>query len=359
MERREFLKKAGLAVAASTALSPNVFAQGGGKMSFEMVTSWPTSLDTIHGGATNFAKYVSEMTGGDIEIEVYPAGAQVGGLEVFDAVSNGAFTFGHTASYYYVGKDPAHAFFTAIPFGLNVNQQDSWVHSGGGQELWDELNADFNLRAYLAGNTGVQMGGWFNKEINSAADLQGLKMRIPGLGGQVRAKAGVNVQVLPGGEIYLALERGVIDATEWVGPYDDEILGFNKVAKYYYTPGWHEPGAALGVYMNLDEWSSWPEDIQNIMRAAAAKANQQMMSDYDAKNGAAFARLQAAGVEVRLFPREVLDALNSHMQEIHQDAIAASPMYAKIYEPWVKFRDEVRSFHKYQEYAWHQYVYGA
>ncbi len=357
MKRRDFLKKAGVAVAASAAFSPAVFSQGG-KLRMEMITSWPTGLDTIFGGATNFAANVAAMTDGDVEIEVFPAGAQVGGLEVYDNVSNGAFTFGHTAPYYYVGKDPAHAFYTAIPFGLNVGQHDAWIHSGNGQALWDELNAEDNMIAFAAGNTGVQMGGWFRKEINTVDDLQGLTMRIPGLGGKVMAAAGVNVQVLPGGEIYQALETGALDATEWVGPYDDEKLGFNRVAQYYYSPGWHETGASLATYINLDEWNSWPDDIKAIMKAAAAQSNQQMMADYDAKNGDAFVRLQEQGIEMRSFPNEVLAALEGHMDKIHADASADSEMYAKTLADWSTFRDSIRGFHEVQEYSWHKYVYG-
>ena len=357
MKRREFLKKAGVTVAASAALSPHVFSQGRDKIYFEMVTSWPTGLDTIFGGPTNFAKYLNEMTAGDVEVEVHPAGAQVGGLEVYDTVSSGAFAMGHTASYYYVGKNSAQGFFTTVPFGLNVGQHNSWIYSGGGQELWDELNAADNMIAFLAGNTGVQMGGWFHKEINSVEDLQGLVMRIPGLGGKVMARAGVNVQVLPGGDIFLALERNTIDATEWVGPYDDEKLGFHNAAEYYYSPGWHEPGAALGVYVNLDEYNALPNDIQVAIQTAAARANLQMTADYDAKNSEAFQRLADAGVQMRTFPDEVLMALESFMDEIHQEEVAANPSYAKVYENWASFRDNVRGFHKVQEYAWHKYVY--
>ena len=358
MKRREFLKKAGVVAAASTAFSPNVFAQGGGKMHLEMVTSWPTSLDTIYGGALNTAKFINELTGGDVVVDVYPGGAQVGGLEVYDAVSSGAFALGHTAPYYYVGKNTAHAFFTAIPFGLNAQQQNAWLESGGGQALWDELNAPDNLIAFAAGNTGVQMGGWFNKEINSLEDLQGLKMRIPGLGGKVMTRAGVNVQVLPGGEIYLSLELGTIDATEWVGPYDDEILGFHKIAQYYYTPGWHEPGPTLGTYVNLDEWNGMPEDIQNTIKIASKAANLQMLADYDAKNGAAFARIKESGVEVREFPAEVLQGLEGHMDDIHSEEVASNADYAKIHAEWSAFRNDIRSFHAIQENAYANYVFG-
>ena len=357
MQRRDFLKKAGV-VAASASFSPLMFANAqAATYRFGMVTSWPTSLDTIYGGALNTAKFLTEITDGDVEVEVFPAGAQVGGLEVYDAVSSGAYELGHTASYYYTSKDPAHGIFTALPFGLSAQQQNAWLESGGGQALWDELNAPDNLIAFAAGNTGVQMGGWFNKEINTPADLQGLTMRIPGLGGQVMTKAGANVQVLPGGEIYLALERGAIDATEWVGPYDDEILGFNKIAKYYYAPGWHEPGPTLGTYVNLDVYNSLPVDIQNAIKTASKAANLQMLADYDAKNGPALQRIIAAGgVELRTFPTEVLNALEGFANELYAEYAESSPMFAKVWPEWVSFRDAIRGWHRISEQAYLNYA---
>ncbi len=359
MKRRDFIKKAGV-VAAGAGFSPLMFANAqASTFRFSMVTSWPTSLDTIYGGALNTAKNLTDLTNGDVEIEVFPAGAQVGGLEVYDAVSSGAFEMGHTASYYYVGKDPAHGFFTSLPFGLNAQQNNAWFYGGNGQALWNELNAPDNLIAFPAGQTGVQMGGWFNKEINSADDLQGLTMRIPGLGGQVMSRAGANVQVIPGGEIYLALERGALDATEWVGPYDDEILGFNKVAKYYYGPGWHEPGPTLGAYVNLDVYNSLPADIQNAIQQASKAANMQMLADYDAKNGPALQRIiDAGGVEVRAFPTEYLDALQGFANEIYAEAAESSPMFAKTWADWSVFRDSIQGFHKIQEKAYLDYVLG-
>jgi TRAP-type mannitol/chloroaromatic compound transport system substrate-binding protein len=357
MKRRDFIKKAGL-VAAGASFSPLMFANAqASKFSFGMVTSWPTSLDTIYGGATNTAKFLGEITQGDVEVEVFPAGAQVGGLEVYDAVSSGAFEMGHTASYYYIGKDFSHAFFTSIPFGLNAQQQNAWVLSGNGQDLWNELNERDNLIAFPAGNTGVQMGGWFNKEINSAADLQGLKMRIPGIGGQVMSRAGANVQVLAGGEIFQALERGVIDATEWVGPYDDEILGFNTVAKFYYAPGWHEPGPCLGTYMNLDTFNGLPEDIQNAIRTASHAANVQMLADYDARNNDALQRILAGGnVELRTFPTEYLETLERFTDEILEEQAASNQLFAKILEDWRPFRDGIRAFHDISEKAFLDYA---
>lgn len=360
MKRRDFLKKAGVAAAASSAFSPLMFASAQrGSFNFEMVTSWPTALDTIYGGALNVAKYVNELTDGDVSIEVYPSGAQVGGTEVYDAVSSGAFQMGHTASYYYLGKNSAHAFFTAIPFGLTAQQHNAWLYSHGGQDLWDELNAQDDLIAFAAGNTGTQMGGWFRKEITTLDDLQGLKMRIPGFGGKVMAKAGVNAQVIPGSEVYISLERGVIDATEWVGPYDDELLGLPKAATYYYAPGWHEPGATLGTYVNLQEYEALPEDIQNAIRIASARANMQMLADYDAKNGEAYARILEGNTKPRTFSTEILTVLEGFMDELHQENIASNPFYAKVFEPWNAFKENIRSFHEVAQFAFDDYVYSS
>jgi TRAP-type mannitol/chloroaromatic compound transport system substrate-binding protein len=357
MDRRKFLKKAGVATVGAS-LSPLMFANAqASKFSFGMVTSWPTSLDTIYGGALNTAKFLSEITDGDVEITVYPAGAQVGGLEVYDAVSSGAFEMGHTASYYYIGKDPTHGFFTAVPFGMNAQQMNAWFTSGGGQALFDEINARDNMIAFPAGNTGVQMGGWFNKEINTPDDLKGLTMRIPGLGGQVMTRVGANVQNIPAGDIYLALETGAIDATEWVGPYDDEILGFNRAARYYYAPGWHEPGPTLSTYVNLDVFNDLPTDIQDALKTACANANLTMLATYDAKNGAALNRLVAAGAELRRFPEEVLDTLRTAMNEIHQANASNNPFYLRVHDAFMKFQDEVRAWHDVSEYAYQTYTY--
>lgn len=358
MKRRDFLKKAGV-VAASASLSPLMFANAQtSRFRFGMVTSWPTSLDTIFGGATNTANFLREITDGDVDVTVYPAGAEVGGLEVYDAVSSGAFEMGHTASYYYIGKDPAHGFFTSVPFGMNAQQMNAWFYNGGGLELWNELNAGDDLIAFPAGNTGVQMGGWFRREINSPADLQGLTMRIPGLGGQVVSRVGVNVQNLPGGEIFLALDTGVIDACEWVGPYDDEILGLNRAATYYYAPGWHEPGPALGTYVNLTVYNSLPTEIQDAIRTASAAANVKMLADYDAKNGPALQRLVAGGTQLRSFPQSVLSVLEDAMNQLHDDFAAQSSFYARTLVEYREFQDAIREWTAQSEHAWNSYVHG-
>jgi TRAP-type mannitol/chloroaromatic compound transport system substrate-binding protein len=358
MKRREFLKKAGVAAASAT-LAPLMFANAQrSRFRFEMVTSWPVALDTIYGGATNTARFLREMTDGDVDIEVFPAGAQVGGFEVYDAVSSGAFDFGHTASYYYVGKDPSHGFFTSVPFGFNAQQINAWFYDGNGLALWNELNARDNLIAFPAGNTGVQMGGWFNKEINTPDDIIGTSMRIPGLGGQVFTRAGGNTQAIPGGEIFLALERGTVDAAEWVGPYDDEILGLHRAARYYYAPGWHEPGPTLGTYVNLETYNSLPADVQNAIQTASAAANVTMLSQYESRNGAALARLIAGGVQPRRFPQSVLQRLEGAMNELHDINSANNPFYARVLEDFIAFRDDIRGWSETSEYAFHSYVYG-
>ncbi|MDQ3396456.1 MAG: TRAP transporter substrate-binding protein DctP [Deinococcota bacterium] len=358
MKRRDFIKRAVVATAASSTLSPLVFAQNRDRnLSFEMVTSWPTSLENLHGGATNIARLVSAMTGGDVSIEVFPAGAQVGALEVYDAVSSGAFAMGHTASYYYIGQRQAHGFFTAMPFGMNAQQHNAWMYAGNGQNYWNEINAPDNLIAFTAGNTGTQMGGWFRREINTIADLRGLTVRIPALGGQVMARAGVDVQLIPGGETYLALETGRIDAVEWVGPFDDQILGFQNAAPYYYSPGWQEPGAALGLYINLDVYNSLDADIQEVIQAACQAANTQMLAAYDTRNSTALEELVAGGTELRTFSDEILSEFKRSSDAINEESIAADPFFAEVFEDWSAFRDNIRGFHRVGEYAYQRLVY--
>ncbi len=357
MKRRDFLKKAGV-VAAGATLSPLMFANAQrSKMQWSMVTSWPRSLDILFGGAQSIADRVKAATNGDITIQVYEAGAQVGALEVFDAVSSGAFEMGHTASYYYVGKDPAHAFFTTVPFGLTPKQINSWIESGGGQALWDELSGNSNLKPLLAGNTGQQMAGWFNKEINTPADLQGLSFRTAGLGAKVYSSAGVNVQTLGGGEIFLALQRGVLDAAEWVGPHDDEILGLNKAAKYYYSPGWQEPGAAFCLYVNLDTWKGMPSDVQSIVADATQATNIQMLSDYTDKDPAAFKRLVAGGTQPKVFPEPVLKVLYENWVKVNDGLRGSNAMYKKISDSMTPFMAQVRGFDKINQYAYLNFIY--
>jgi TRAP-type mannitol/chloroaromatic compound transport system substrate-binding protein len=310
-----------------------------------MAASWPKSLDTLFGGAELIGKRVAAATGGKFTIKTFAAGEIVGGLQVLDAVQNGTVECGHTAPYYYVGKDPSFAFGTAIPFGLNQRQFDAWWFFGGGEQAFNEFLKGYNITGILCGNTGAQMGGWFRKEIKTVDDLKGLKFRIGGLGGAVLTKLGVVPQQIAGGDIYPALEKGTIDAAEWVGPYDDEKLGFYKVAKYYYYPGWWEGQTQASVYINLEQWNKLPKNYQAIMTAACAEAYAWTLGKYDTDNVAALRRLVAGGAQLRPFSKEILDAAYKAAQEFYAETSAKNPKWKAIYDPWKKFlEDELQWF---------------
>ncbi|MBM73874.1 MAG: ABC transporter substrate-binding protein [Proteobacteria bacterium] len=346
MKRRDLLGKALIGGAFLTACgeknsdpsAPAVHTKK--KIRWRMASSFPPSLDTLYGSAEVLADKVREMTDGLFDIKVYPGGKLVPALEVLDSVQKGAIQAGQSASYYYVGKNPALAFDCCVPFGMTARQQAAWLHQGGGLELTRKLFSDFNILNFPAGNTGAQMGGWFKREVNGLSDMQGLKMRIPGLGGKVMDKLGVAVQTLPGGEIYTALERGAIDATEWVGPYDDEKLGFHKVAKYYYYPGWWEPGPSLSFYVNNKEWEQLPADYKAIFTAAAKEAEVGMTARYDALNPAALTRLLAEGVQMRPFAPELLEKAFTAAKELLEENAVNDPEYARVYTPWKEARKE-------------------
>ncbi len=376
MDRREFLTNVatkaaggaviGLAAGCSFGATPaaqeaqEAVAQDSAlpELKWQMATSWPVALDTIFGGAVTFAETVAAMTGGKFIIEPRAAGELAPGTQVLDVVSQGAVQCGHTASYYYVGKSPVTAFGTALPFGLNYPQQNAWLFEGGGLQVLQDFYRDkFNVIQFPAGNTGVQMGGWFRKEINTPADLNGLKMRIPGLGGQVMAKLGVSVQVLPAGEIFQALQTGAIDAAEWVGPYDDEKLGLNKVADYYYAPGWWEPGPTLEVEVNLDEWNKLPEIYQEIVRAASTVANTTMMAKYDSLNNQALQRIVDGGTKFRTYSTEIMDAALAASLELYDEFSAQDPDFSAIYTDWSAFRDRVYSWNRINEFSFSSYMY--
>ncbi len=358
MKRRQILAGAGTgaAVAATTTLSAPAFAQNR-RFRIEMVTSWPEALTTLYGTPQYFARRIGEMTDGAVQVRTYPGGAQVGPLEVYDAVSTGAFEACHTAPYYFIGKSPAHGFYTALPFGLTLAEQDSWLLAGNGQALWDELNEPDNLVAFPGGNTGAQTGGWFNKEINSPDDLVGLRMRFPGHGGRTMAKAGVNVQQLPGGEVFTAMERGVLDAAEWVGPFDDQILGMHRVARYYYMPSWAEASAMLGFYFNKDFWNDLPADIRAQIKACCYECNAWMAAQYQARNPVALRELEDYGVEVRNFPESVLAAFERGAEQVHEEDMQASSIYRKIYADWSEFRDTVRSWNQRTTHQYERFIY--
>ena len=345
MQRRSFLKKAGLGLAAGAAAAPAIVKAQSPNVSWRMVGSWPKSLETLYGGMEEISKRVAAATDGKFNIKVFAAGEIVGGLQVLDAVQNGTVECGHTAPYYYFGKDPTFAFSCAVPFGPNFRQQNAWMYYGGGLELMREFFKGYNIINFPAGNTGCQMGGWFRKEIKTAADLKGLKFRVGGFAGQVLTKLGVVPQQIAGGDIYPALEKGTIDAAEWVGPYDDEKLGFYKVAKYYYYPGWWEAGPELDLLVNIKAWEALPKDYQAILDAACAAANVSMMAKYDQLNPPALKRLLANGVKLRPFSNEIMAASYKAAKEVYAETSAKNANFKKIYEAMVKFQsDEVQWF---------------
>jgi TRAP-type mannitol/chloroaromatic compound transport system substrate-binding protein len=339
MERRSFIKHTGLAGILAASSAP-AFAQAAPEVKWRLASSFPKSLDTIFGGAEVVAKRCAAATNNKFQIQVFAAGEIVPAFGVVDAVQNATVQACHTAPYYFFGKDPTFAFACAIPFGMNCRQQNAWMYHGGGLELMREFLKDYNIINFPAGNTGAQMGGFFRKELKTVADLKGLKMRIGGFAGAVMSKLGLVPQQIPGGDIYPSLEKGTIDAAEWVGPYDDEKLGLYKVAKYYYYPGWWEGGPELDCFVNTKAWADLPKDYQSIFESACAEANVDMMAKYDALNPPALRKLVAAGVQLRPFPREILLASWKAANEVFEETMAANPRFKKVYEPWKKFRDE-------------------
>lgn len=346
MKRREFIQKAAAGAVAGGLLAGCAKSQSGPAVQthrtvrWRLASSYPPSLDTIFGAAEAMAERVRNLTEGRFDIRVYPQGELVPGLQVLDAVQQNTTQMGHSASYYYIGKNPIFAFDTTVPFGLTARQQTAWLHEGGGLELLRELFAKYDVLNYPGGNTGVQMGGWFRREIHSLADLKGLKMRIPGMGGEVMSRLGVTVQVLAGGDIFPALERGVIDATEWVGPYDDEKLGFYKAASHYYYPGWWEPGPTLSYYVNRKAWESLPSVFREALEAAMAESDQNMLAKYDARNPAALKRLLEKGVKLHPFSEEIMSAARREMDEKFADLSGKDPAYSKVFSHWSRFREE-------------------
>jgi TRAP-type mannitol/chloroaromatic compound transport system substrate-binding protein len=339
MKRRSFLKKAAAGLAVGSVAAPAI-GQTQPTFNWRMAASWPKSLDTLYGGAELLCRRVGEMSGGKFTIKLFAAGEIVGGLQVLDAVQAGTVEAGHTASYYYFGKDQTFAFGTAIPFGLNARQQYAWYTHGGGLELMREFFREYNVVNIPAGNTGCQMGGWFRKPIKSVADLKGLKFRIGGTGGTVLTRLGVVPQQIAGGDIYPALEKGTIDAAEWVGPYDDEKLGFYKVAKHYYYPGWWEGGAQTEAYFNSKAWDGLPKEYQAMLTAACAEADAWMLAKYDALNPPALKRLLANGVILSPFPNDVMAASYKASEENYEEVAAKNAKFKKVWEPWKKFRAE-------------------
>ncbi len=354
MKRRQFLKKAGVAgagtVAAASALAAPAIAQE--RIEMVMVSTWPRDFPGLGTGAQRLAQRITDATEGRIQVEYFAAGERVGAFDSFDEVASGNAQAYHAADYYWKGKHPGWAYYTAVPFGLTYTEINAWIRFGGGQELWDELAAGFGLKNLMAGNTGCQMGGWFNKEINSPDDLKGLKMRIPGLGGDVMAKLGASPVSLPGGQIYENLVSGAIDATEWVGPWNDGFMKFYEAAKYYYYPGMHEPGSMLAFGLNKEFWDGLSGSDQLIIEAMAAMENDVMMAEFNANSGSSLAVLiQDHGVKLREFNDDVYDAFWEAAQEVFVDVRAHGPMAQRIDESFSQARLDLGNWSRIADQA--------
>lgn len=360
MKRRELLRGAGLA-AVATGLAACAKPQGGAgaaaggeRLQWKMVTSWPTNFPGLGTGAARLAEMITAATGGRITVKVYGAGELVPAFEVFDAVSRGTAEMGHSAAYYWKGKAPAAPFFCAVPFGLNAQEMNGWLYNGGGLELWRELYAPFGLVPFPAGNTGVQMAGWFRKPVASAADLRGLKMRIPGLGGEVMARAGATPVNLPGAEIFSSLQSGAIDAAEWVGPYNDLAFGLHRAAKYCYYPGWQEPGPTLECMVNKAAFDALADDLKAIVEACCRAVNDSMLAEYTARNQQALdALVREHGVELRQLPDDALVALRRAADEVLEEAAGADPMARKALDSMRAFRAQAKAWHAVSEEAYY------
>lgn len=365
MKRRNLITNVAIAATSTAALasrsqaseSEKPAANSKSRIRWKMATSWPKSLDTLFGGAETICDRVREMTGGRFSITPYAAGEIVPGLQVMDAVQAGTVECGHSPSYYYIGKNPALVFGTSVPFGLTAGQQNAWLYHGGGMEAMNKIYADFNIISFPAGNTGAQMGGWFKREIDTVADLEGLKMRIPGLGGQVMAKLGVNVQVLAGGEVYLALERGAIDAAEWAGPYDDEKLGLNKAAQYYYYPGWWEPGPTLFAQVNLNAWNKLSQEDREIFQTAAYEANINMLAKYDALNAKALTKLIGNGTQLRAYSPEIMKAAKEASFELYEENASRDASFKAVYQQWQEFRKLVFNWNQVNQLSFARFAF--
>lgn len=363
MDRRKFMSGAakgalgaGTMGLAAGGLAAPAIAQSNPKITWRCQSSFPKSVDTIFGASERMARYVTEGSDGQFEVQMFAAGEIVPGGQVYDAVAGGTVEMGHTASYYYWGQDPAFALGTAVPFGLNARQINAWVIDGGGQELLDNFFAKKGVYGLLMGNTGAQMGGWYRKEINTVEDLKGLKLRIAGLAGRVVEKLGVVPQQIAAGDIYASLERGTLDATEFVGPYDDEKLGFYKVAPYYYYPAWWEGGAALHLMINLDQWNELPERYKTLLRSASEAANSAMLAAYDNRNPKALRTLVQNGTQLRPFSQEILDASFNAWNEVEAELMANNADYKTIAESQKAFKRDAYLWAQLSEYTYDTFM---
>jgi len=361
--RRRFILKGATLVAAGAAAAvvdaPNVIAQP--KFQWRMATSWPPALDVLQGNAQRFGKLVDEMSGGRLKIQVFAAGELMPAFGVFDAASQGTLDMFNSAAYYWAGKEPATQWFTAVPFGLNAQGTYAWYYYGDGLKLWEETYKPFNLVPRPSASTGVQMGGWFRRKINTIADYKGLKMRIPGLGGKVVSKAGGTVVLTPGGEIYTALERGVIDASEWVGPHDDMKLGLHQTAKYYYYPGWHEPGTTGEFTFSKKSYDALPVDLQRILDHATTAMHTLEFMEYESKNGLALTKLRTefkAKVEILPFPADVLKELKKMAGDVNKEESEKGPMARKVYASYSKFQAYITDWGRISEGAYQEHIAG-
>ncbi|ARB47633.1 TRAP transporter substrate-binding protein [Alloalcanivorax xenomutans] len=364
MDRRKFVSALGLGLGAAAlagcgqdekpAASDNNAAgeKKAEALKWDLVTTWPKNYPGLGTGANRFAERVNAMSGGRLTVKVHGAGELVPATEVFDAVRSGSAQMGHSTPYYWKGKHPAMPFFTTIPFGLTAWEMNGWLNFGGGQELWEELYEPFNLQPLACGNSGTQMAGWFNKEINSVDDLKGLKIRMPGLAGEVIKRLGAIPVQMPGGEVFTSLQTGALDAADWVGPYNDLAFGLYKVVKYYYYPGWQEPGSALEVIINKDAWNSLPQDLQHIVRSAAEAENQHILDEFTARNADALKQLvNEHGVQLRRLPDDVLMALKDTSDQVIEEVIAGDELSRRIYESIVAFRDASMPYQEVAEQA--------
>ncbi len=355
MKRREFLKVAGVGAAGAVIAKPAI-AQSMPELKWRLTTSWPKSLDVPFSAGETMSKFVAEATDNKFQIQVFAGGEIVPPFSVVDAVGNQTVEMGHTAAYYFFGKDPTFALLCSVPFGLNSRQQNAWFQDHGGTEMVNDFTKKFNLYSLAGGNTGTQMGGWFTKEIKTVDDLKGIKMRIGGWAGKTVAKLGVIPQQIPGGDIYPALEKGTIDAAEWVGPYDDEKLGFYKVAKYYYYPGWWEGGTTLHFFINTEKWNSLPKTYQAIITAAAGYADMDVQAKYDARNPQALKRLVANGTILRPFSQEIMEACLKASNEVNAETSAANADYKKILDSQFAFRNDENLWWQVAEYGFETFM---